>query len=153
MIRKKKDSKESLDQIITCSHEYEIPDTKSRCNVKPPRIHNPICRYFSLDNSILSSSPIHRRSPQRRQNRHEGGPAKRVFNARGQTQQLHDPHDEIRRHSVHPHQNQYYMEKDLRYYFQHPWFRLFVAYLVIFCNFLLFAEDPLSHSHTGKYPI
>lgn len=48
------------------------------------------------------------------------------------------------------HQNQYYMEKDLRYYFQHPWFRLFVAYLVIFCNFLLFAEDPLSHSHTGN---
>ncbi|KAA0190175.1 hypothetical protein HAZT_HAZT009056, partial [Hyalella azteca] len=50
--------------------------------------------------------------------------------------------------SAHYYQNQYYMEKDLRYYFQHPWFRLFVAYLVIFCNFLLFAEDPLSHSHT-----
>ena len=44
----------------------------------------------------------------------------------------------------------YYMDKDLRYYFQHPWLRLIVAYLVIFCNFLLFAEDPVSHSHVGK---
>ena len=47
-------------------------------------------------------------------------------------------------------QYSYYMDKDLRYYFQHPWLRLIVAYLVIFCNFLLFAEDPVSHSHTGK---
>ncbi|KAK7868906.1 hypothetical protein R5R35_014216 [Gryllus longicercus] len=37
---------------------------------------------------------------------------------------------------------------DLRYYFQHPYPRLFVTYFVIFCNFLLFAEDPISHSHT-----
>ncbi|XP_076069426.1 transmembrane protein 117-like isoform X2 [Oratosquilla oratoria] len=44
-------------------------------------------------------------------------------------------------------QYSYYMDKDLRYYFQHPWLRLIVAYLVIFCNFLLFAEDPVSHSH------
>ena len=44
----------------------------------------------------------------------------------------------------------YYMDKDLRYYFQHPWFRIIVAYLVIFCNFLLFAEDPVSHSHAGE---
>ena len=48
-------------------------------------------------------------------------------------------------------QYSYYMDKDLRYYFQHPWLRLIVAYLVIFCNFLLFAEDPVSHSHTGKF--
>jgi hypothetical protein len=34
--------------------------------------------------------------------------------------------------------------------FQHPYLRLFVCYLVIFCNFLVFAEDPLSHSKTGK---
>ncbi|XP_037087622.1 transmembrane protein 117-like [Pollicipes pollicipes] len=40
-----------------------------------------------------------------------------------------------------------YMDKDLRYYFQHPYIRLIVAYFVIFCNFLLFAEDPVSHSH------
>jgi len=33
-----------------------------------------------------------------------------------------------------------------RYYFQHPYARLFVAYFVVFCNFLIFAEDPLSHS-------
>jgi hypothetical protein len=33
---------------------------------------------------------------------------------------------------------------------QHPYLRLFVCYLVIFCNFLVFAEDPLSHSKTGK---
>ncbi|KAK8739321.1 hypothetical protein OTU49_003576 [Cherax quadricarinatus] len=44
-------------------------------------------------------------------------------------------------------QYSYYMDKDLRYYFQHPWLRLIIAYLVIFCNFLLFAEDPVSHSH------
>nr|XP_028602923.1 transmembrane protein 117 isoform X1 [Podarcis muralis]XP_028602924.1 transmembrane protein 117 isoform X1 [Podarcis muralis] len=40
------------------------------------------------------------------------------------------------------------MAKDFRYYFQHPWSRLIVAYLVIFCNFLIFAEDPVSHSQT-----
>nr|CAD7394269.1 unnamed protein product [Timema cristinae] len=39
-------------------------------------------------------------------------------------------------------------KRDLRYYFQHPYARLFVTYFVIFCNFLLFAEDPISHSHT-----
>ncbi|KAH9420693.1 hypothetical protein DERP_001124 [Dermatophagoides pteronyssinus] len=39
-----------------------------------------------------------------------------------------------------------HMRKDFRYYFQHPYSRLFVAYFVIFCNFLIFAEDPLSHS-------
>lgn len=38
-----------------------------------------------------------------------------------------------------------------RYYFQHPWSRLFVAYLVTFCNFLLFAEDPISHSQTEAH--
>uniref|UniRef100_T1ICX7 Transmembrane protein 117 n=1 Tax=Rhodnius prolixus TaxID=13249 RepID=T1ICX7_RHOPR len=38
--------------------------------------------------------------------------------------------------------------KDLRYCFQHPYLRLFTTLLVIFCNFLLFAEDPISHSHT-----
>nr|XP_060633557.1 transmembrane protein 117 isoform X3 [Anolis sagrei ordinatus] len=40
------------------------------------------------------------------------------------------------------------MGKDFRYYFQHPWSRLIVAYLVIFFNFLIFAEDPVSHSQT-----
>ncbi|XP_049958056.1 transmembrane protein 117-like [Schistocerca serialis cubense] len=39
-------------------------------------------------------------------------------------------------------------KRDLRYYFQHPYPRLFVTYFVIFCNFLIFAEDPISHSHT-----
>ncbi|XP_054266172.1 uncharacterized protein LOC128988678 isoform X2 [Macrosteles quadrilineatus] len=38
-------------------------------------------------------------------------------------------------------------KKDLRYYFQHPYLRLFATYFTIFCNFLLFAEDPISHSH------
>lgn len=47
-----------------------------------------------------------------------------------------------------------YMEKDFRYYFQHPYARLFVSYFVIFCNFLIFAEDPVSHSHTeSEIPI
>ncbi|GFX14752.1 transmembrane protein 117 [Trichonephila clavipes] len=41
-----------------------------------------------------------------------------------------------------------YIERDFRYYFQHPYSRLFVSYFVIFCNFLVFAEDPVSHSHT-----
>ncbi|ERE84864.1 transmembrane protein [Cricetulus griseus] len=40
------------------------------------------------------------------------------------------------------------MGKDFRYYFQHPWSRMIVAYLVIFFNFLIFAEDPVSHSQT-----
>lgn len=39
--------------------------------------------------------------------------------------------------------------QDLRYYFQHPYLRLFTTYFIIFCNFLLFAEDPISHSHAG----
>ena len=38
------------------------------------------------------------------------------------------------------------MEKDFRYYFQHPWLRLIIAYLVTFCNFLIYAEDPVAHS-------
>ncbi|XP_078586799.1 transmembrane protein 117-like [Branchiostoma floridae x Branchiostoma japonicum] len=41
-----------------------------------------------------------------------------------------------------------HMIKDFRYYFQHPYARLFVAYLVVFCNFLMFAEDPVSHGIT-----
>ncbi|CAG0880340.1 unnamed protein product [Cyprideis torosa] len=41
-----------------------------------------------------------------------------------------------------------YMERDLRYFFQHPTARLAVCYSVIFCNFLIFAEDPISHSVT-----
>ena len=40
----------------------------------------------------------------------------------------------------------FFMEKDFRYYFQHPYFRLIVAYLVTFCNFLIYAEDPVAHS-------
>ncbi|CAG2113701.1 unnamed protein product, partial [Medioppia subpectinata] len=47
--------------------------------------------------------------------------------------------DNLSQYSLH-------MEKDFRYYFQHPYARLFVAYFVVFCNFLIFAEDPLSHS-------
>ncbi|XP_074660702.1 transmembrane protein 117-like [Tubulanus polymorphus] len=39
-----------------------------------------------------------------------------------------------------------FMEKDVRYYFQHPYLRLTVAYLVTFCNFLIYAEDPIAHS-------
>ena len=42
--------------------------------------------------------------------------------------------------------NSYYMDRDFRYYFQHPYFRLAVAYLVTFCNFLIYAEDPVAHS-------
>ncbi|KAK3699158.1 hypothetical protein QZH41_011879 [Actinostola sp. cb2023] len=37
-------------------------------------------------------------------------------------------------------------KKNSRYYFQHPYFRLFIAYFVIFCNFFIYAEDPVSHS-------
>ncbi|CAH2278002.1 transmembrane 117 [Pelobates cultripes] len=40
------------------------------------------------------------------------------------------------------------MDKDFRYYFQHPWSRVVIAYLVMFFNFLIFAEDPVSHSQT-----
>ena len=40
----------------------------------------------------------------------------------------------------------YYMDRDFRYYFQHPYFRLVIAYLVTFCNFLIYAEDPVAHS-------
>ncbi|XP_019748937.1 transmembrane protein 117 [Hippocampus comes] len=37
------------------------------------------------------------------------------------------------------------------YYFKHPWSRITVAYLVVFFNFLIFAEDPVSHSQTEAY--
>ncbi|KAJ8269790.1 hypothetical protein COCON_G00123970 [Conger conger] len=40
-----------------------------------------------------------------------------------------------------------------RYYFQHPWSRMVAAYLVIFFNFLIFAEDPISHSQTEAHMI
>lgn len=36
--------------------------------------------------------------------------------------------------------------KDFKHYFQHPFLRLFVAYFVTFCNFLIYAEDPVAHS-------
>ncbi|XP_035825513.1 transmembrane protein 117 [Aplysia californica] len=39
-----------------------------------------------------------------------------------------------------------FMEKDFRYHFQHPYFRIFTAYFVTFCNFLIYAEDPVAHS-------
>ena len=39
-----------------------------------------------------------------------------------------------------------FMEKDFRYYFQHPYCRLFFCYFVVFCNFLIYAEDPVAHS-------
>lgn len=39
-----------------------------------------------------------------------------------------------------------HMRRDFRYYFQHPYFRLAIAYLVTFLNFLIYAEDPVSHS-------
>mgnify|MGYP001793603271 CR=1 FL=1 len=35
-----------------------------------------------------------------------------------------------------------------KYYFRHPYARLLLAYLVVFCNFLIFAIDPVSHSNT-----
>ncbi|KAL3190123.1 hypothetical protein MRX96_020440 [Rhipicephalus microplus] len=41
-----------------------------------------------------------------------------------------------------------YVQKDFRYFLQHPYARLFVSYFVVFCNFLVFAEDPISHSRT-----
>ena len=34
-----------------------------------------------------------------------------------------------------------------RYLFRHPYSRLVTAYLVVFFNFLIFAEDPVSHSY------
>ncbi|XP_066918710.1 transmembrane protein 117-like [Clytia hemisphaerica] len=35
-----------------------------------------------------------------------------------------------------------------RHYYQYPYFRLFVAYFVTFCNFLIYAEDPVAHSYS-----
>lgn len=40
------------------------------------------------------------------------------------------------------------VDKNFTYYFRHPYFRLLTSYLVVFCNFLIFAEDPVSHSYT-----
>lgn len=39
-------------------------------------------------------------------------------------------------------------KKNFAYYFRHPYFRIATSYLVVFCNFLIFAEDPVSHSYT-----
>lgn len=36
-----------------------------------------------------------------------------------------------------------------KYCFQHPYFRLFVAYFVTICNFVIYAEDPVAHSHSN----
>ena len=35
---------------------------------------------------------------------------------------------------------------DFRYYFQHPYFRLFIAFSVPLMNFLMYAEDPVAHA-------
>eukprot|EP00105_Crassostrea_gigas_P038068 XP_019922216.1 PREDICTED: transmembrane protein 117 [Crassostrea gigas] len=41
----------------------------------------------------------------------------------------------------------YFMpKKNFQYHFQHPYLRLFIAYFVTFCNFLIYAEDPVAHS-------
>lgn len=40
------------------------------------------------------------------------------------------------------------VKKNFVYYFRHPYFRIATSYLVVFCNFLIFAEDPVSHSYT-----
>ena len=40
------------------------------------------------------------------------------------------------------------VKKNFVYYFRHPYFRIVTSYLVVFCNFLIFAEDPVSHSYT-----
>ncbi|KAK6973795.1 transmembrane protein 117 [Biomphalaria glabrata] len=40
------------------------------------------------------------------------------------------------------------MKHDFRYHFQHPYFRMFTAYFVTFCNFLIYAEDPVAHSRS-----
>jgi len=40
------------------------------------------------------------------------------------------------------------VKRNFVYYFRHPYFRITTSYLVVFCNFLIFAEDPVSHSYT-----
>lgn len=40
------------------------------------------------------------------------------------------------------------LKRNFVYYFRHPYFRIITSYLVVFCNFLIFAEDPVSHSYT-----
>lgn len=44
-----------------------------------------------------------------------------------------------------------FMERDFRYYFQHPYCRMFICYFVVFCNFLIYAEDPVAHSRKECY--
>lgn len=40
------------------------------------------------------------------------------------------------------------VKKNFTYFFRHPYSRIATSYLVVFCNFLIFAEDPVSHSYT-----
>ena len=42
------------------------------------------------------------------------------------------------------------VKRGLKYWLRHPYLRILTAYLVVFCNFLIFAEDPVSHSHTDS---
>ena len=35
-----------------------------------------------------------------------------------------------------------------KYVFQYPYMRLFIAYFVTLCNFVIYAEDPVAHSHS-----
>ena len=64
--------------------------------------------------------------------------------------QVHPGHDEVDRASVYS----YFMERDFRYWFQHPYARLIIAYLVTFLNFFIYAEDPVSHSRKPcKIPV
>ncbi|XP_068671766.1 transmembrane protein 117-like [Montipora foliosa] len=56
---------------------------------------------------------------------------------------LESPHKDNLKHKVR------IQRRNGRYYFQHPYSRLFVAYFVVFCNFLIYAEDPVSHSRAN----
>ena len=47
--------------------------------------------------------------------------------------------------------HKYYMEKNVLFYFQHPWFRIFVCSSVCLMNIFQYREDPISYSVKGKF--
>ena len=97
-----------------------------------PNLSNGAGKIIAPKAAIYELDNFSQDTPQRELRRQKSGPSRQTSV------------DDLDKTSVYS----FFMEKDFRYYFQHPYLRLAVAYLVTFCNFLIYAEDPVAHSES-----
>ena len=95
-----------------------------------PNLSNGAGKIIAPKAAIYELDNFSQDTPQKELRRQKSGPSRQTS------------FDDLDKTSVYS----FFMEKDFRYYFQHPYLRLIVAYLVTFCNFLIYAEDPVAHS-------